>query len=119
MSRQTKPNAIVRAWHLFKLTLKTNVGRQVKYVGEDEAGNVYYEEFLPNQTRKVRRYYVNKAISEETSPADFIKVPPGWDSWLRFRRQDPPKSHEPQPPPEEQSNQQQKQQDRDQDTKKS
>ncbi|XP_053975698.1 NADH dehydrogenase [ubiquinone] 1 alpha subcomplex assembly factor 2 [Hylaeus volcanicus] len=61
-----------------------------KLIGEDYCGTKYYEIPVPtNSTKKVYRYFVpvNKDDFDQELPTE-------WESWLRYRRRDPPSKEE-------------------------
>jgi NADH dehydrogenase [ubiquinone] 1 alpha subcomplex assembly factor 2 len=76
-------------WNNFISSLKPRYFRR-KLVGEDYYGTKYYEEEIHNSSRKrPPRYFVpvNKDDFEQEKPAE-------WESWLRYRRKDPPTREE-------------------------
>lgn len=76
-------------WKNFISSLKPQYYRR-KLVGEDYYGTKYYEEEIRNSSRKrPPRYFVpvNKDDFEQEKPAE-------WESWLRYRRKDPPTREE-------------------------
>ena len=82
-------NSIVRGRHLDQAT---------KVVGEDIFGNRYYE--IPADPsrgkRRGRRWFTNEASkhhdprNHESTVGFDNEIPSEWDSWLRFRRDEPP-----------------------------
>lgn len=87
-------NPWVKAFRLFMQQKKLLGKEKVKFIGEDNLGNKYFEESRPNSARKVHRYFLKPDINEKTNFVDIANVPPLWDAWLRFRRQDPPSPEE-------------------------
>lgn len=82
---------VFKAFQAFVQQVKSRGKEKVTFVGEDNIGNKYYEELRPNhQYRKVHRYFLKADIKDGTNVVDIANVPPLWDAWLRFRRQDPP-----------------------------
>lgn len=76
-------------WKNFIASLKPQYFRR-KLVGEDFYGTKYYEEEIRNSSRtRPPRYFVpvNKNDFEQEKPAE-------WESWLRYRRKDPPTREE-------------------------
>ncbi|KMR04635.1 mitochondrial-like isoform 2 protein [Lasius niger] len=76
-------------WNSFISSLKPRFARR-RLVGEDYYGTKYYEEDIRNSRRtKAPRYFepVNKEDFEQELPAE-------WESWLRYRRNDPPTREE-------------------------
>lgn len=76
-------------WNNFISSLKPQFARR-KLMGEDYYGTKYYEEDIRNSRRsKAPRYFVpvNKDNFEQELPAE-------WESWLRYRRKDPPTPEE-------------------------
>lgn len=76
-------------WNSFISSLKPRFARR-RLVGEDYYGTKYYEEDIINSSRtKAPRYFVpvNKDDFEQEIPAE-------WESWLRYRRRDPPTQEE-------------------------
>lgn len=76
-------------WKNFIASLKPRYYRR-KLVGEDFYGTKYYEEEIRNSSRtRPPRYFVpiNKDDFEQEKPAE-------WESWLRYRRKDPPTPQE-------------------------
>lgn len=66
-----------------------------KYVGKDHWGNIYYEKLTPyNDKRPVSRFYAREDIDPMKPVVEYTEVPPAWDAWLRFRRQEPPTEEE-------------------------
>lgn len=55
----------------------------VRVIGEDYLGNFYYERDA-GPTR-VRRWYLPVEEDDWTKP-----IPPEWEAWLRYRRNNPP-----------------------------
>lgn len=79
---------------IFK-SLKTIRNKEkIIFVGEDKDGTRYYEAQEPHKVRKLRRYYEKRVPSTDFDVVDLIQVPPAWDAWLRYRRQDPPTEEE-------------------------
>lgn len=76
-------------WNSFISSLKPRFARR-KLMGEDYYGTKYYEEDIRNSRRtKPPRYFVpvNKDDFEQELPGE-------WESWLRYRRKDPPTREE-------------------------
>lgn len=76
-------------WNNFISSLTPRFARR-KLVGEDYYGTKYYEEDIRNSRRsKAPRYFipVNKDNFQQELPAE-------WESWLRYRRRDPPTREE-------------------------
>lgn len=63
-----------------------------KLIGQDHLGNKYYEVLKPgHQWRKKQRYFEAPGVDPTSYiVVDKAKVPPAWNAWLRFRRDDPP-----------------------------
>jgi NADH dehydrogenase [ubiquinone] 1 alpha subcomplex assembly factor 2 len=66
----------------------------VKFVGQDHLGNRYFEAYRPNHIRPVQRYFDRTGMQRTQDVVDIANVPPLWDAWLRFRRQEPPTDDE-------------------------
>lgn len=77
----------------FKQTSTLNKNK-IRLVGEDHLGNKYFETERPNHSRRFQRYFEKKSYDGITDVADIVSVPPAWDAWLRFRRQNPPTESE-------------------------
>lgn len=75
-------------WKNFIASVSPRATRR-KLIGEDLYGTKYYEApILKGSARKTpRRYYV--PLKE-----DFPEMPAEWESWLRYRRTEPPTSEE-------------------------
>lgn len=76
-------------WNSFVSSLKPRFARR-KFMGEDYYGTKYYEEEIRYSSRKrPPRYFVpiNKEDFEQELPAE-------WESWLRYRRKEPPTQEE-------------------------
>lgn len=80
----------------FSLMLKQAKSKEtVKMVGKDHLGNKYFEANKPNHWRPVQRYYdAPKPVESFDQIVEAVHVPPAWDAWLRFRRQEPPSEEE-------------------------
>lgn len=88
-------NNWVKAIRAFLQQTKSFGKEKVRFVGEDGLGNKYFEEHRPNhQYRKVHRYFIKPDLKDATNFADIANVPPLWDAWLRFRREQPPTPQE-------------------------
>ncbi len=61
-----------------------DIGRRAKRVGEDEYGNVYYEERKISLEGRPRRYVIYKGY------ADPSRVPVDWHGWLHHTFMEPP-----------------------------
>jgi NADH:ubiquinone oxidoreductase subunit len=64
-------------------TLLFTKRRGVK-VGEDEQGNIYYEEKSARVGRRKRRWVTYNGTAEAS------RVPPDWHGWLHFTFDEPP-----------------------------
>lgn len=76
-------------WNSFISSFKPRFARR-KLIGEDYYGTKYYEEEIRYSSRKrPPRYFVpvNKEDFEQELPAE-------WESWLRYRRKEPPTQEE-------------------------
>jgi NADH:ubiquinone oxidoreductase subunit len=58
--------------------------RRARRVGQDQFGNVYYEERKPSLDGRPRRYVVYNGY------ADASRVPSDWHGWLHHTFADPP-----------------------------
>lgn len=89
-NNMAKERGVIRMiWNNFVSSLKPQFARR-KLVGEDYYGTKYYEEDIRNSRRsRAPRYFVpvNKDNFDQELPAE-------WESWLRYRRNDPPTSEE-------------------------
>lgn len=65
-------------WHGATLNTLFHTWRKGERVGEDEAGNVYYQGGTDSEGR-TRRWVIYKDIAEAS------QVPPGWHGWLHHR----------------------------------
>lgn len=82
----------IQAFQLFLKQLRSK--EQIKPIGEDHMGNQYFEEFRSNSSRGIHRYYRPRSYDEDDPLRGVESVPPLWDAWLRFRRQEPPTEDE-------------------------
>lgn len=65
------------------------------FIGSDKFGNKYFESVRPNNPNPYRRFYEAPKYDERHGlAANFMKVPPPWDAWLRYRRETPPTDEE-------------------------
>jgi len=87
----TRKGHLLRAWELLVKSLRTK--DKIKLIGADHMGNRYFEAERPNNPRRFQRYFVNEKV-KEMDILDAARVPPAWDAWLRFRRQEPPSEDE-------------------------
>jgi len=86
-------------WNSFKVGKRQKVGN---VMGRDPYGNIYYE--LPAQPelgkrRPTRWYNITTDVEKEQGVKDVWAgfdndLPSEWESWLRFRRTDPPTEEE-------------------------
>ncbi|KAA1093078.1 hypothetical protein PGT21_024645 [Puccinia graminis f. sp. tritici] len=74
-----------------RLQRALGIGKERFYVGNDLAGNSYYEKHLPNGTEPRPRRFVNFK-SNENDPTMYRThhLPPQWSAWLSFTRKQPP-----------------------------
>lgn len=87
-------NRWTRALKLF-WNQRATIGKEtVKLVGQDHQGNKYFEAIRPNNSRPVQRYFERPKVESFDDVVDAAHVPPSWDAWLRFRRQEPPSAEE-------------------------
>ena len=70
-------------WNGATVGTRLAIWRFGKRVGEDEAGNVYYEGGLSSYGLP-KRYVVYKGYAEASS------IPPGWHGWMHHRTNVPP-----------------------------
>lgn len=70
-------------WNGATLGAGFDIHRRSSRVGEDEQGNIYYEERRAHGSRR-RRYVIFKGYS------DASKVPPDWFGWLHHILEAPP-----------------------------
>ena len=88
-----RDNRILAAFKLFwNNQVKKN---RTRFVGQDCLGNKYFEEHRPNHHRKYSRFFESPMIGDFSKHVvDVNDIPPAWQAWLRFRRQDPPTEEE-------------------------
>lgn len=88
------PRSVNRWSKVFQAILKHAKSfnkEEVRLVGEDHLGNKYFEAQRPNHIRPVQRFYNrSKKLENFDDIIDSVHVPPAWDAWLRFRKQEPP-----------------------------
>ena len=65
-------------WNGSTWNTRFHIWRTSKRVGEDEAGNVYYE------SSRGKRYVQYAALAEASA------IPPGWHGWMHYRTDTPP-----------------------------
>ena len=70
-------------WNGQTLGTRFHTWRHGKRVGEDEAGNIYYEGGTDSDGR-VRRWVIYNGYAEAT------RVPPSWHGWLHHTVDTPP-----------------------------
>jgi NADH:ubiquinone oxidoreductase subunit len=61
-----------------------DIGRRANVVGEDEQGNIYYEERKASFNGKPRRWVIYNGLAEPS------RVPPDWHGWLHHTLEEPP-----------------------------
>lgn len=61
-----------------------DIGRRAAFVGEDEAGNKFYEEKEPSLEGRRRRYVIYKGYAEPS------RITPDWHGWLHHTFDKPP-----------------------------
>jgi NADH:ubiquinone oxidoreductase subunit len=66
-------------WHRQTLSTRIFTALRGVKVGEDEAGNVYYE-----GKKDKRRWVIYNG------PAEASAIPPGWHGWMHYRTDVPP-----------------------------
>lgn len=65
-------------WNGQTLGTRFHTWRHGRKVGQDEAGNVYYEGGIDSEGR-TRRWVIYRDYSEAS------KIPPGWHGWIHHR----------------------------------
>lgn len=70
-------------WNGQTLGTRFHTWRHGTRVGEDEAGNVYYEGGTDSEGR-TRRWVIYNGPSEASA------IPPGWHGWMHHRTDTPP-----------------------------
>lgn len=65
-------------WNGSTINTRFHIWRTSSRVGEDEAGNVYYE------SRDGKRYVQYANLAEASA------IPPGWHGWMHYRTDTPP-----------------------------
>ena len=70
-------------WNGETLGTRLHTWRFGKSVGQDEAGNLYYEGGTDSEGR-TRRWVIYNGVSEASS------IPPGWHGWMHHRVDTPP-----------------------------
>ena len=84
-----------KAFGLFVRQTKSLNKEKITFVGQDHIGNKYFEAYRPNHSRPVQRYFERTSgVKNFDDVVDAANVPPPWDTWLRFRRKDPPSEAE-------------------------
>lgn len=65
---------------------------KARFIGQDHLGNQYFETDRPGHSfRPVQRFFQrSKSLNNFNDLIDAAHVPPAWDAWLRFRRDQPP-----------------------------
>lgn len=81
---------ILTWWNGQTLATRFHTWRHGKRVGEDEAGNVYYEGGTDSEGR-TRRWVIYNG------PVDASAIPPGWHGWIHHRVDTPPSAESYQP----------------------
>jgi NADH:ubiquinone oxidoreductase subunit len=71
-------------WNGATLGALFDIGRRGRFVGQDEAGNRYYEERRPSLEGRRRRWVVYDGLAEAS------KVPPDWHAWMHHITAVPP-----------------------------
>lgn len=59
--------------------------RDVRVMGQDYLDNLYYERNHSTEPNKVKRWYLPEVQDNWDRP-----IPPEWEAWLRYRRNDAP-----------------------------
>lgn len=77
-------------WNCFINSMKPNFNRP-KLIGEDRYGTKYYETAIASRSsrKKPTRYF--EAVDKDNFEPE---MPPEWESWLRYRRTEPPTPEE-------------------------
>lgn len=70
-------------WHGETLNTRFHTWRKGTKVGEDDAGNVYYQGGMDSEGR-VRRWVIYNGLVEAS------KIPPGWHGWMHHKVDTPP-----------------------------
>ena len=70
-------------WNGQTLGTRFHTWRKGERVGEDEAGNVYYQGGTDSEGR-TRRWVIYKGYAEASA------IPPGWHGWKHHRTDTPP-----------------------------
>jgi NADH:ubiquinone oxidoreductase subunit len=71
-------------WNGATLGALFDIGRRGVFVGEDEQGNLYYEERRPSIEGRKRRYVIYNGLAEAS------RVTPDWHGWMHHTISDPP-----------------------------
>jgi NADH:ubiquinone oxidoreductase subunit len=74
-------------WNGQTLGTRFHTWRNGTKVGEDEAGNVYYEGGVDSEGR-TRRWVIYNGVAEAS------RIPPGWHGWMHHRTDVPPSREE-------------------------
>lgn len=85
---------VIKAFKFLFSQSKKSAQEKIAYVGKDHLGNKYYEKYRPSDWRVHRRYFEREKLNEDEYFSDLSRVPPAWDAWLRYRRQQPPSPDE-------------------------
>jgi NADH:ubiquinone oxidoreductase subunit len=71
-------------WNSATIGARFDIGRRGVFVGEDEAGNKYYEERRPSLEGRKRRWVLYNGLAEPS------RVTPDWHGWLHHTFEEPP-----------------------------
>lgn len=91
-----RSNAVIRGIRALIDQLKLRRKGTERFIGEDHLGNKYFEAEKFTSGRRFHRYYKrdDMVTTQDFEPVNYVKVPPAWDAWLRFRRSLPPTREE-------------------------
>ena len=74
-------------WNGETLGTRLHTWRFGKSIGQDEAGNRYYQGGTDSEGR-TRRWVIYNGVSEAST------IPPGWHGWMHYRVDTPPVSED-------------------------
>lgn len=71
-------------WNGATMGAQHDIGRRAVLVGEDEAGNKFFEEKKPSLEGRKRRYVIYNGLAEAS------RVTPDWHGWMHHTFEEPP-----------------------------
>ncbi len=76
--------SVIGWWKNATIGARFDIGRRAVLVGEDEAGNRFFEEKKPSLEGRKRRYVIYKGAAEPT------RIDADWHGWLHHTFDKPP-----------------------------